>query len=58
MNLTKYLKGCTTITELEQMPNSYSHTIYKQYVEFLKSEEAQKARASEEVVDAMEDGMM
>lgn len=40
------------------MPNSYSHTIYKQYVEFLKNEDAQKAAAGEEMMEEMADGMM
>lgn len=33
------------------MPNRYVHAIYKQYVNFLYSEELQKAAAVEEMVD-------
>lgn len=35
------------------MPNRYVHAIYKQYVNFLHSEEMQKAAAIEETVDEM-----
>ena len=35
------------------MPNRYVHAIYKQYVNFLKSAEEQKAAAMEEVMDEM-----
>ena len=57
MNLTKFLKGCTTMGELENMPNSYSHTIFKQYTEMLKSKEAQEAVQGEEIVEDIEDNM-
>lgn len=39
------------------MPNSYSHTIYKEYVEMLKSEEKQKNAAAEEISDELEEQM-
>jgi hypothetical protein len=53
MNLAKYLKGATTMTELENMPNHYIHTIYKEYVNFLQDETLQKAAAGEDLVNAM-----
>jgi len=37
------------------MPNRYIHTIYKQYIEFLKSEDQQKAAAAEQMVEEMTD---
>lgn len=43
--------------ELEAMPNHYSHTIYKQYIEMLKDAEKQQAQAAEEMQDEMEDAM-
>ena len=57
MNIAKFLKGTTTIGELEKMPNAMLHTLYKKYVEFLKNEEAQKAAAAEEVTDQIEEAM-
>ena len=46
MNITKFIKGCTTVGELENMPNSYIHTIYKEYL--LTQLDAAKKKASEE----------
>lgn len=57
MNLAKYLKGSTTIRELEEMPNSYIHTIYKQYVNMLQDEKAREAQASEEAMEEMTEAM-
>lgn len=42
--------------ELEDMPNHYSHTIYKEYVNMLKDEAKQQAHASEEVMDELAGG--
>lgn len=53
--MAKYLKGCTSIQELQDMPNSYSHTIYKQYVDMLKNEEQSQAHASEQMMEELED---
>lgn len=39
------------------MPNHYSHTIYKQYIEMLKDAEKQQAQAAEEAQDEIEDAM-
>lgn len=39
------------------MPNSYSHTIYKQYVDMIKTEEGKKAMAAEELQDEIVDQM-
>lgn len=55
MNLSKFLKGCTTITEMENLPNRYIHVIYKQYVDSLKSKEAQAAIASQQIEEEMEE---
>ena len=41
--------------ELQDMPNSYSHTIYKQYVDMLKNEEQSQAHASEQMMEELED---
>ena len=46
MNITKFIKGCTTVGELENMPNSYIHTIYKEYL--LTQLDAAKKKASED----------
>lgn len=37
------------------MPNHYSHTVYKQYIEMLKDVEKQQAQAAEEMQDEIED---
>ena len=37
------------------MPNSFQHTIYKEYVEMLKSEEKSQANAAEQVMDEVQD---
>jgi hypothetical protein len=55
MNLSRFLKGTITIGELENMPNRYIHTFYKQYTDMLKDEEAQKAKAAEDMVEEMAD---
>ena len=57
MNLAKFLKGCTTIGELMDMPNKYIHTLYKNYVTTIMDDNKSKAvaeeQAAEEVMDAM-----
>ena len=55
INLAKYLKGSTTLTELDEMPVYMIHTIYKEYVNFLQDQEKQDQHASEEVMDELED---
>ena len=57
ISLTKFLKGCTTIGELMNMPNRYLHTIYKEYVEMLKGEEKRKQNEAEQVEDEIEDAI-
>lgn len=37
------------------MPNHYSHTIYKQYVDMLRDQEKQKIEASSKVQDEIEE---
>ena len=57
ISLTKFLKGCTTIGELMNMPNRYLHTIYKEYVEMVKDEEKRKQNEAEQVEDEIEDAI-
>lgn len=57
MNLTKYLKGCTTMSELEAMPNHYTHTIYKEYVNMLKDEKLKQANQNENMMEEMSEMM-
>ena len=38
MNLTRYVKGTTTLKELGSMPNRYIHVIYKDYVKSLQTQ--------------------
>lgn len=56
MNLTKFMKGATTISELENLPNTYIQTIYKEYTEFMRDSKAQEGRQAEEVVEALGGG--
>lgn len=57
MNLTKYLKGCTTLNELMNMPNRYIQSIYKQYVNMLKDKEKSEAHAAEQVEEEIQEAM-
>lgn len=57
MSLAKFMKGCTTIRELEDMPVAYSHTIYKEYVTTLKDREKSEAAANEEALEEFQDQM-
>ena len=53
MNLAKFLKGTTTIGELEKMPNRYIQTIYKEYVTTMNDPKATESIAAEQMVEAM-----
>ena len=57
MNITKFIKGCTTVGELENMPNSYIHTIYKEYLltqlDAAKKKAAEEEAATEEMIESM-----
>ena len=58
MNIAKFLKGTTTIGELGSMPNAMVHTLYKQYVEFLKKPEdsdEKKSAAAEQMQEQLEE---
>lgn len=39
------------------MPNHYSHTVYKQYIEMLRDQEKQKAEAASQVQEEIEDAV-
>ena len=56
VQLSRYLKGTITVTELEHLPVQYIQVIFKQYSEYLNDRQAQEADAMEEVVETMEDG--
>ena len=57
MNLSKFLKGTTTIGELENMPNRYIHAIYKQYADTLRDKSKTEAMAAEEMEDKLTEAM-
>ena len=57
INLVKYMKGCTSIRELEELPNSYTHTIYKNYVDMVTSQKDADAQAEEEVMEEITESM-
>lgn len=58
MNLAKFLKGSTTMTELMNMPNRYLHIIYKEYVNMIMDKEKSEAHQSEQMMEEMESAMM
>lgn len=51
------MKGCTTIRELEELPNSYSHTMYKNYVDMVTSQKDADAQAEEEVMEEIAENL-
>ena len=57
MNITKFIKGCTTVGELENMPNSYIHTIYKEclltQLDAAKKKASEEEAATEEMIESM-----
>ena len=57
MNLAKFLKGTTTIGELESHSNRFIQVIYKEYVETLKDKSKSDAMAAEEAGEQMEELM-
>lgn len=57
MNLAKFLKGTTTINELQNQPNRFIQVVYKEYVETLKDKSKSEAQAAEEVEEQMEEMM-
>ena len=47
MNLAKFLKGSTTIGELQNLPCSFIQTIYKEFVDSSKDPDKQQAMAGD-----------
>ena len=39
------------------MPNHYSHTIYKEYIDMLRDENKKKAHEAEQVSDEIQDAV-
>ena len=57
MNLVKFMKGCTTIEEIQRLPNRFVHSIYHEYVNMMKDEEARKAHEEEQAMEEIEDNI-
>lgn len=57
MNLAKFLKGTTSIGELELLPNKYIQVLFKQYTTTLLSKDAQEKLVAEQVSDEVEESM-
>lgn len=51
------MKGCTTIEELQRLPNRFVHSIYHEYVTMIKDEEARKAHEEEQAMEEIEDNI-
>ena len=57
MRLDKFLKGSTTVGELENMPYKFINTVYKMYLDTLRDQKKKQALAAEETMDELEDAM-
>lgn len=57
MNLAKFLKGSTTIGELQNLPCSFIQTIYKEFVDSSKDPDKQQAMAGDQMQDMLEEAM-
>ena len=57
MNLAKFLKGTTTIKELESMPVSHIHVIYREYFNTMRDPNRRKENAEEQIQDQIEEEM-
>ena len=51
------MKGSTTLTELENMPNKFLQTLWKLYIDTMRDSKSKDAVASEEMMDELEDVM-
>ena len=51
------MKGSTTLTELENMPNKFIQTLWKLYIDTMKDDKKKEALAAEQTLDEMEDVM-
>lgn len=57
MNIAKFLKGIVSIGELEDLPNHYSHTFYKEYFDTMTDPEKQKAYSAESMAEGISEIM-
>lgn len=57
IGLAKFLKGSTTIGELENMSNKFIHTLYKMYIDTMRDQKKAEGVASEQMVDELEDAL-
>jgi hypothetical protein len=57
MNLTKFIKGTTTIGEFENLPNRFIHVIYREYIRTMTNEDGVKNIVAEETVENLEETM-
>lgn len=57
MNIAKFLKGIISIGELEDLPNHYSHTFYKEYFDTMTDPEKQKAYSAESMAEGLSEIM-
>jgi hypothetical protein len=51
------MKGSTSLSELENMPNKFIHTLWKLYIDTMKDKEKSEAIAAEQTMDEMEEAM-
>lgn len=52
------MKGCTTIRELMDMPNAFTHTLFREYTLTMKDESKREAAEGEVMADELEDAIM
>lgn len=57
IGLAKFMKGSTSLTELENMPNRFIQTLWKLYVDTMRDDKKKEAMESEQMMDEMTDAM-
>jgi hypothetical protein len=55
IGLARFIKGSVSVKELMELPNGFSHTVFKQYFESTKTKEGQEALGAAEMEDEIED---
>ena len=57
IGLSKFIKGCVSIKELMDLPNAFTHALFKQYTDTMKDEEKRQAAEGENMADELEDAL-
>ena len=57
IGLAKFMKGSTTLTELENMPNKCIQALWKLYVDTMRDDKKKEAMQSEESLEEIADAV-